>query len=81
MQSCVPLGMPFVAAWSSGLCDVLNPNPRCDPNPRWSRKSLVGVRLVPSRKVWRELCCVISVSPLPPFCSCSVPGALGFVVF
>lgn len=39
--------------WSYGLCGFLNCNPKHNPNPRQSRKSLMGVRLVPRRKMWK----------------------------
>ncbi|KAL2309029.1 hypothetical protein Nmel_005207 [Mimus melanotis] len=59
--------------WSSGLCGFLNPkprqnpNPRCNADPRQSSKSLMGVRLLPSRKMWMEPCCSSPVFPLASF--------------
>ncbi|KAL2309030.1 hypothetical protein Nmel_005208 [Mimus melanotis] len=56
-QSSVPLGMPFADAWSLELWALQNPKPGCNPKSRQRSKNLMGLRQVPSKKMWTEPCC------------------------
>lgn len=75
--------MPFVPVVSLGSqpFGFLNPNPKCNPNSKRNSEISILLRLMARRKMWRKQCWGSAVLPFSCLLSCSVLGALGFVVF